>query len=100
YGLVVKGWNSSLTFRNCEFDGTPQVSGGDGTTSNILIDAFGGGIFPPYNIEFDLLTTQWSPQAMRINAADTLSISQGHFEGDYNAITLGSAASFSALGIT
>jgi hypothetical protein len=100
YGLVVKGWNSSLIFRNCEFDGTPQVSGGDGTTSNILIDAFGGGIFPPYNIEFDLLTTQWSPQAMRINAGDTLSISQGHFEGDYNAITLGSAASFSPLGIT
>lgn len=99
--LQLRGWANSLKFENCEFDGGTAVSGGDGGT-NILIDDYSGGIFPPYNIKFDLLTTQWAGIAMQINAGDAISIDQGHFEGDFNAITLGTGAggSFGPLSIT
>ncbi len=100
YGMQIKGWNSSLKFENCQFDGSPQVSGGDGTTTNINIDDFTGGIFPPYNIKFDLLTTQWAAIGMRIDAGDSISIDQGHFEGDFNAYTIGPGDTFGPLIIT
>lgn len=99
YALQIKGFNNSLKFENCQFDGNPAVAGGDGLT-NINIQDVNAITFPPYDIKFDLLTSQWAGIAMQFNGADSVSVDQGHFEGDFNAITTGTGSSFGSQGIT
>lgn len=97
YALQIKGFNNSMKFENCAFDGPFQATDG-GTNINIQDSA--GSSFPPYNVKFDLLTSQWATVAMQINGADAVSVDQGHFEGDYGAFAVGTGASFGSLNIT
>jgi hypothetical protein len=100
YALQIKGFNNSLKFENCEFDGTDTgTAGGDGLT-NIIVQDAPGVTFPPYNIKFDLLTSQWAGVAMQFNGADAVSVDQGHFEADWGVVQFGTGVSFGSLNIT
>jgi hypothetical protein len=98
YALEIEGFNDSLKFDNCEFDGAVTGPGGDHGT-NIYVHDTSGGTFPPYNIQFNLLTAQWAGVGIQINGADGVIIVNPHFEGDYGAVAVGSGASFASIGV-
>jgi hypothetical protein len=97
--LDIIGFNNSLKFNNCEFDGALVRKGGDGGI-NIYVGDSPGAVFPPYNIQFDLLTTQWAGVAMQINGVDALLVINPHLEGDWGEFNVGMGASFGSIGVS
>jgi hypothetical protein len=97
YALQIIGFNNSLKFENCQFDGTFNTQ--DGQT-NINISQGTGTAFVPYNIKFDLLTCQFAGRGLIISGADTVSIDQGHFEAVQGVLQVGVGSGFGSLGIT
>jgi hypothetical protein len=101
YALEIRGFNNSLSFEDCQFDGTfTGTAGGDGLTNILITEDVAGISFPPSNIRFDSLTTQNAGVAVQINAGDVISIDQGHFEADWGAVQLGTTPYFGSLNIT
>lgn len=100
YALQIRGFNNSLKFENCQFDGSVTTQGGDGLTNINILGDVAGGSFPPYDIKFDLLTSQWAGVAMAITGADAVSVDQGHFEGDYGVFLVNSSATFGTLNLS
>lgn len=98
YGLQIIGWNNSLKFPSCEFDGLFNTN--DGATNIWIGQGANAVVFPPYDIKFDLLTCQYAGVGVQIAGANGVSFDHFHGEQLSGVLLVGSGANFGSLNIS